>query len=113
MEPKIFKKSEGIDRKVSDTYTVSNYLTSSDSNKVSVAVGTATNHVETTQTASERVYFVLEGQITVNGELVGQPGDIIYIPPNTPYDFEGTFKVVIINSPPFRKENENIQKISG
>jgi len=113
MKPKIFKKSEGVDRKVSDTFTVSNYLTSDDSDKVSVAVGTATNHTETTQTSSDRVYFVLKGQITVNGELVGQPGDIIYIPGNTSYDFEGTFKVVIINSPPFRKKGENIQRISG
>jgi ethanolamine utilization protein EutQ (cupin superfamily) len=113
MKPKIFKKSESVIRKVSETFTVNNYLTSADSDKVSVAVGTATNHEETTQTSSDRVYFVIEGQITVNGKLIGQPGDIIYIPANTSYDFEGTFKVVIINSPPFRKKSENIQKISG
>jgi len=112
MKPKIFKKSNGVDRKISNTFTASNYLTSSDSDKVSVAVGTATNHIETTQTSSDRVYFVLEGQITVNNELIGQPGDIIYIPANTSYGFEGTFKIVIINSPPFRKKSEHIQKIS-
>jgi ethanolamine utilization protein EutQ (cupin superfamily) len=113
MKPKIFKNTQGITRKISNTYTVSNYLTFADSDKVSVAVGTATNHEETTTTSSDRAYFVLEGQICVNGKLVGKAGDTIYVPGGTEYSFEGTFKAVIINSPPFRKTGEDIKKISG
>ena len=113
MHPKLFKKSEGITRRISDTFSVDNYLTSANSDQVSVAVGKAENHTETTENSSDRVYFVLEGQISVNDNLVGEEGDVIYIPAKTTYGFKGTFKVIIINSPPFKKSSEKIQKISG
>ena len=113
MQPKIFKKTEGIDRKISETYTVTNYLTREDSNKVSMAVGHAKDHEEIVNIVSDRAYFVLEGKIIVDDKLVGYPGDVIYIPANTSYRFEGTFRAVIVNSPPFRKQKEKIEKISG
>ncbi|MPM98902.1 hypothetical protein SDC9_146092 [bioreactor metagenome] len=101
MSIKLFKKEDSVIRKISDSYSISNYLTIEDSNNVSVAVGNALNHNETTKTESDRVYFILEGEIIINN-LKGKSGDILYIPQNTEYSFSGTFKAVIINSPPFK-----------
>ena len=110
MPIKIFKQKDSIARKIFDSYSVFNFLTAEDSDKVSIAVGVATEHNETTQTSSERVYFVLEGEIIVNDEIIGRKGDVIFISANTQYNFKGTFKAVVVNSPPFKKENEKILK---
>lgn len=110
MEIKLFKKENITNRKISNSYLVSNFLTANDSDKISIAVGNAINHNEITKINSERVYFVLEGEIIIDDNLIGKSGDVIFIPSNKKYSFKGTFKVVIVNSPPFRKENENIIK---
>ena len=111
MDIKIFKKNNAIARKISGSYAVFNFLTADDSDNISIAVGNATNHDEITKTSSDRAYFVLEGKIIVNNDLVGKAGDVIFIPSNTEYRFKGTFKAVIVNSPPFKKLNEEIKKL--
>ena len=110
MEIKLFKKESAIERKISDSYSVFNFLTANDSDKISVAVSSANNHNETAIISSDRAYFVLEGEIIVNDKFIGQPGDVLFIPSNTEYNFKGTFKAVIVNSPPFKKSNEKILK---
>lgn len=112
MEIKLFKKEKAVARKISDSYTVFNFLTADDSDKISIAIGSAEDHDETTSTSSDRAYFILEGKITVNDNLVGKPGDVIFIPSNIKYNFKGTFRAVIVNSPPFRKLGEKISKLS-
>lgn len=103
----VFKQEEGQTRNISNSYSILNLLTAKDSNNISIAISTATDHKETTQTTSERAYFVLEGSIIVNDSIANK-GDIILIPANTKYTFEGNFKALLINSPPFKKENESI-----
>lgn len=99
---KLFRKEEGVVRKISETYSVLNLLTAKDSDKVSVAVGTATDHVETTKTLSDRAYYIIDGEMIVNDEIRGGKGDVVFVPANTKYHFSGTFKAVLINSPPFK-----------
>ncbi|MFC1723043.1 hypothetical protein ACFL0V_02810 [Nanoarchaeota archaeon] len=111
MKVKIFKKSEGVERKISDSYSVSNLLTGEHSDKVSVAVSTANDHHEITKSVSDRAYYVLEGEITVNDQLVCKQGDVVFIPANTEYKFEGTFKAVLINSPPFKNSEETTKNM--
>ena len=106
---KIIKQEGGITRKISDTYSILNLLTAQDSDKISIAISTADNHKETTSTTSDRVYYILEGNININGEKAKQ-GDVVFIPSNTEYTFKGIFKAILINSPPFKKEKENIRK---
>lgn len=101
MPIKLFKKEESVIRKISDSHSVSNYLTIKDSNNLSVSVGNAINYNETIKTDSDRVYFVLEGEIIINN-LKGKSGDVLYISQNTEYNLSGTFKAVVINSPPFK-----------
>jgi ethanolamine utilization protein EutQ (cupin superfamily) len=99
----------GSIRKVSESYAILNLLTAQESENVSVAIGTATNHNETTSTSSERVYFILEGEMTINDEILAKQGEVIYIPKHTEYSFKGTFKTLIINVPAFKLKNENIK----
>jgi ethanolamine utilization protein EutQ (cupin superfamily) len=107
MEIKLLKKEDAVLRKISDSYSVFNFLTANDSERFSIAIGDALDHDETTKTMSDRAYFVLEGEIIVNGKLRGGPADIIFIPENTEYSFKGSFKAIIINSPPFKKASED------
>ncbi|MFA6551494.1 MAG: hypothetical protein WCV41_03140 [Patescibacteria group bacterium] len=111
MEIKLFKKKDAVARKISDSYSVFNFLTADDSDKVSIAIGQAINHNETTKTNSDRAYLVLKGKLAVNDMLIGKSGDVIFIPSNVEYNFKGTFKAVIVNSPPFKKFNEKIRKL--
>jgi mannose-6-phosphate isomerase-like protein (cupin superfamily) len=101
-----FRPEDGIVRQISESYSVLNLLTAQQSEQISLAIGTATDHEETTTTSSERVYFVLEGEMTVNDEIVVKVGEVVYIPAKMEYRFKGSFKAIIINSPAFRVENE-------
>ena len=102
---KLFKKEEGVIRKISDSYSVLNLLTAKDSSKVSVDVSTATNHFETTRSTSDRAHYILEGEITINNQTIARTGEVIYVPANEEYTFQGSFKSVLINSPAFKKTN--------
>jgi len=112
---KLIKKEQMIQRKISDSYSVLNMITKETSKKVSFAVSEAENHSEITKNVkSDRIYYVLEGQLTVsqgNDVYTANPGDLIFIEVNTPYHFKGTFKAILINAPSFDQKNERILKI--
>lgn len=110
MAVKIIKPEEGVSRQISDSYSVLNLLTGEDSDNVSLAISTATEHDETTSTTSDRVYYILEGELIIDGNTA-KAGEVIFVPKNTEYNFKGTFKAVLVNSPPFKKTNENITKL--
>lgn len=107
---KIFKKSEAVAREISESYVIYNFLAADDCKNVSIAVGNAENHNETTKTTSDRAYYVFEGEIIIDDNIVGINGDVIFIPSNTEYNFKGTFKAVIVNSPAFNSKNEKIRE---
>ncbi len=111
MAIKIIKIKDGINRKISDSYSVLNLLTASDSDNVSLAVSSAENHNETTKTTSDRVYYVLEGELIINDNLIAKKGDVVFVSANTEYNFKGSFKAILVNSPPFKKINESISKL--
>jgi len=112
---KLFKKEQAEARKISNSYTVFNLLTKEINKKISVSVGEGENHSEITKNVrSDRIYYVLEGQLTVvqgSDVYVANPGDLIFIEANNPYHFKGTFKVVLINTPAFDPKNEQTVKI--
>ena len=106
----IIKKNRGNTRKICKTYQVTNFLTKEQCKNLSIAVSQARNHNEITKNIkSDRVYYILNGRLVVkqgNKRIVAEKGDIIFIHQNTDYQFQGTFKAILINSPAFRKENE-------
>lgn len=111
MSIKIIKQEDGVTRKISDSYSVLNLLTASDSDKISLAVSSAVNHNETTKTTSDRAYYILEGELIVNDGLIAKKGDVVFVSADTEYNFKGSFKAVLVNSPPFKKSNEAISKL--
>jgi ethanolamine utilization protein EutQ (cupin superfamily) len=112
MKPILIRSSEGFERKISETYSVKNMLAKQECENVSVAVSTANRHKETTKSSgSDRVYYIIEGELKVEPELSAKKGDLIFIPKNTEYTFSGTFKAVLINAPAFSSEKEKIKRI--
>jgi len=103
MTIKLIKSNEGITRKISDSYSVLNLLTASDSENISLAVSNAENHNGITKTSSDRVYYILEGELTVNNDLIAKKGDLVFVTAETEYNFKGSFKAILINSPAFQK----------
>jgi len=112
---KLIKKEQAEARKVNNSHTVSNLLTKETNKKISFAIGEGVNHSEITKNIrSDRIYYVLEGQLTVvqgTEVYVANPGDLIFIEADTPYHFKGTFKVVLINTPAFDPKNEQTIKV--
>lgn len=110
MSIKIIKQKDGVNRKISDSYSVLNLLTAIDSDKVSLAISSAVNHNETTKTTSDRIYYILKGELVIN-KLIAKKGDVVFVSVNTEYSFKGSFKAILINSPPFKKNEESISKL--
>lgn len=81
-----------------------------------MAIGKARDHNEITRNVkSNRIYYILEGELVVrkgNKKFIAEKSDILFIPKNTKYQFQGTFKAVLINSPAFNPKDEKIGKIS-
>ena len=60
---------------------------------------------------SNRTYYILEGYGTFfaeNKEIVLQKGEMILIPKNTKYKFEGKFDALLIDCPAFAVEDDVI-----
>lgn len=112
---KLVKSDEGISRKISESYEVTNLIVKQDSKDISLAISKAENHSEITENIkSDRIYYILEGELVVktdNKKFVVQKGDSLFIPKNTKYQFEGTFRAILINSPAFDSQDERISKI--
>lgn len=67
--------------------------------------------VSLVQHESEFTYYVLEGKgyFTINSQE--QPvarGDLIVLPPNTKYTFGGKLKMLLINTPRYTPEQEEV-----
>lgn len=111
----LIKQEIAKKRKISESYQVDNFLTRNLCENISLAISEAKNHSETTKNiCSDRIYYVLEGKLIVKGdnkEFVAETGDAIFIPKNTEYHFEGSFKTVLVNSPAFNPEDEKITKL--
>lgn len=103
---KIIKSKNGTTRKISETYSVLNLLTNDDCENISVAVCNADKINKTTQTSSDRIYYILEWEFLGNNELIAKKWDLVFIPKNTKYNFKWNFKAVLINTPAFKLENE-------
>ena len=110
MSVKLIKATQGVARKISNSYEVTNFLTREYSKNVSLAISKAMDHKEVTANrSSDRVYYVLEGVLNVkfgNEKMEARAGDTVFIPKNTQYYFGGSFKAVLINSPAFKPQDE-------
>ncbi len=101
----LIKKEEMEETKVNSDYTIFSMLKKELSKNVSLSVVKSKGHAEITRNMrSDRIYYVLEGQlrVTVGPEsYTASHSDLIFISKRTPYHFDGTFKAVLINVPAF------------
>jgi ethanolamine utilization protein EutQ (cupin superfamily) len=115
MDIMFIRKSDAVARKISDSYQVTNFLTREASESVSLAIGQADNHSETTRNVrSDKIYYVIEGKLVLKqggNELVAEPGDVVFIPKNTQYGFGGSFRAILVNSPAFNPEDERTSQL--
>ena len=55
----------------------------------------------------DRVYFVIKGkgEFVINEEVVPvKKTDVVIVPKNTPYDFRGKMRMLLVDLPAFEKE---------
>jgi len=61
---------------------------------------------------SQKAYYVLQGKGKIHvGEKIHEvrEGEFVYVPEKTPHALEGMFKALIITSPPFDPEDEELR----
>ena len=109
---KIYKLENSPIKEIASSYKIFDILSNKASKTLSIVKSQAKNHYEITKNvADDRAYYVLSGKLVINGSIC-VPGDIIYIPKNTEYQFEGTFEALIIDTPAFN-EKYDVTKVSG
>jgi mannose-6-phosphate isomerase-like protein (cupin superfamily) len=101
---KVVRKQDATLRKIADNKTAANYITKDTSPTVSLATIDATNYYENEVAEYNRIYFVLDGKLTLqfdDEEFVLLPEDTCFVEKGTTYIMKGTFKAAIINQPAF------------
>lgn len=100
----IVTQQDATVRNIADSYNAKNYITKDISPNFSLAINEGINHEETETTDYDRIYYVLEGGLSIkvdNEVYVVNAGDACFIPAGTTYDFYGSFKSVVVNQPAF------------
>lgn len=101
---KLVKASQATIRQIAANKTATNLITKDTSPDLSLATTEATDYYEKETTPYSRIYYVLEGSMTiqVDGETLQlEVGDACYLSKGTIYEMYGTFKVVTVNQPAF------------
>jgi len=66
-------------------------------------------HGKVQSSVSDRIYFVLSGhgEFIINDEIVPvSEKDVVIIPKNTPYDYQGTMDLFLVHTPAYDKSGE-------
>ena len=100
----LVKATDATIRHIAQNKTAANYITKEVSPGLSLATTQATDYYEKETTPYNRIYYVLEGSLTItvdNEKLELQNGDACYIGKDTVYEMQGTFKAIVVNQPAF------------
>jgi ethanolamine utilization protein EutQ (cupin superfamily) len=101
---KVVHQGDGVKRQIEESKVVNNLITKDISPDVSLSVVTATEHHSDEQTSYDRIYYVLDGELrlTFSGdEVILASNDSCFVSRDTTYQMDGTFRVIIVNSPAF------------
>lgn len=102
------RKSEARIRQIADNKIARNFITKEISPNVSLAVLDAKNYEEDENTEYDKIYYVLEGSLTLvfqEETMVLEEDDCIFVNKGTNYKMRGSFKVIIVNQPAFGTKN--------
>ena len=98
-------------RKVDEDLTIHELL-ADDTMSFDLVLATLTGgHPRVVNRVSDRAYYILSGtgNVFVGGEsLAVEPGDTIRIRKGTPHSISGHLSYLIVTSPPFSPENEQV-----
>lgn len=70
-----------------------------------------TNHGKIKSTISDRIYYVIEGKgkFIIDGKAIPvKKTDVVIIPKNTPYDYQGKLKVFLVHVPAWNPKGEKL-----
>jgi len=101
---KLVKKNNGYFRKIANNKTALNLITKDINRNISLAVITAIYLSETETTRYNRIYYILEGKLTLiinNETLILEIGDTCYLSKDSTYIIKGSFSALVINQPAF------------
>ena len=92
------------------------YSSVNDFSGASAAVFEVTgSHGKVLSKISNRIYYILEGKgifIIDGAEITVKKTDVIIVPHNTPYDYNGKMKLFLVHTPPWNEEAEvNLSKL--
>jgi len=98
-------------RKIDDALKITDLFSIEDTSFDFVIAELDGEHPTTVNTASDRAYFILDGDgvVTVNNTPMKViVNNLVYIKKGHPHSIIGKVKYAIITAPPFRKENESL-----
>lgn len=101
---KVVRKSDAFVRNITDNKTATNYITKDFSPGVSLATTKASDFQEDQMAKYNRVYFVIEGELTLDFEdesVTLKANDSCFVSKGTEYSMSGTFNAVVVNQPAF------------
>jgi len=108
---KFVKSENAVLRGEGSDYVIKNYITREDNDSTSLAISSLNGTTSATlNTQSDRLYYFIEANATFEFEsgdiIIIEKESTLFIPKNTKYKMKGTFKAVLINTPPFDIHNE-------
>ena len=101
---KIVQKEHAALRVIAESKIALNYITKDVSPSLSLAITEAYNHSEKELCDYDRIYFILEGAMTIEADgdtFELNPEEACYIARGTKYSMQGTFKAVVVNTPAY------------
>ena len=71
------------------------------------------HHDRVVNEISDRVYYIIEGegrfQVGDGAPIENaSAGDIVFIPRNVPYEFDGTMRYIVMNGPAYRTASDKV-----
>ena len=101
---KVVRKSDAFIRQILENKVAINYITKETNQNVSFAVTEATDYIEEEEAKYDRIYYVLEGELTLvfdEEKIFLKREDACLVSKGSKYSVKGTFKVVVVNQPAF------------
>jgi len=98
MAIKLLKFKESEKKQITENYNIVKMLSDKDSKNMEISIWTSKNQYQELETKNETAYFVLQGEMIVDENIIAKVWDVVFVPSNTKYTLNGIFKAVIVNN---------------
>jgi mannose-6-phosphate isomerase-like protein (cupin superfamily) len=104
-------RKDAVIRKIDDSLTIESLFDGKDF-KFDVVIGKISgHHPKLINHVSDRAYFVLKGEVDIHvGDTTHHAvtHDLVLVPADTPHGIDGEGEYLIVTSPPFAPQNEEV-----